>query len=107
MIFTGIFGLIDPPREEAIQAVEKCKKAGIVVKMITGDHALTAMSIGKEIGIGDGILSMTGSEIEQLTDEELKEKVNRLSYLCQNHAGAQAPDRPGSAGKGNGQCHDR
>lgn len=75
MIFAGIFGLIDPPREEAIQAVEKCKKAGIVVKMITGDHALTAMSIGKEIGIGDGTLSMTGSEIEQLTDEELKEKV--------------------------------
>ena len=75
MIFAGIFGLIDPPREEAIRAVEKCKKAGIVVKMITGDHALTAMSIGKEIGIGDGTLSMTGSEIEQLTDEELKEKV--------------------------------
>lgn len=75
MIFSGIFGLIDPPREEAIRAVEKCKNAGIVVKMITGDHALTAQSIGREIGIGDGTLGMTGSQIEHLTDEELKEKV--------------------------------
>lgn len=75
MIFLGVFALIDPPREEAVLAVMQCKNAGIVVKMITGDHALTAMSIGKQLGIGDGTTSMTGGEIETLSDEELRQKV--------------------------------
>lgn len=75
MVFLGVFGLIDPPREEAVAAVSQCTKAGIIVKMITGDHALTAMSIGKQLGIGDGSISMTGSEIESLSDEVLRQRV--------------------------------
>lgn len=75
LVFLGLFGVIDPPREEAVVAVRRCKEAGITVKMITGDHALTAMSIGKELGIGDGKVSLVGSQIEKMTDEELKDRV--------------------------------
>ena len=71
-IFLGIVGIIDPPREEVIQAIKECKSAGVQVKMITGDHAVTAKSIAYEIGIGDGKKVMTGQEIENLNDEELK-----------------------------------
>ncbi len=75
LILSGVFGLIDPPREEVVHAVKESKEAGITVKMITGDHALTAMSIGRELGVGDGQISITGSEIEKMSDEELQEKV--------------------------------
>jgi magnesium-transporting ATPase (P-type) len=75
LIFLGVFGLIDPPREEAIEAVRQCREAGIDVKMITGDHALTAMSIGKELGIGDGEVSLVGSQLEDMSDEQLREEV--------------------------------
>ncbi len=74
-IFLGIIGIIDPPREEVIQSIKECKSAGVQVKMITGDHAITAKAIGKEIGIGDGEKVMTGQEIEQLSDDELNEVV--------------------------------
>src|SRR5690606_12401433 len=49
LVFLGLLGLIDPPREEAIAAIEDCQRAGIRVKMITGDHALTAKSIGRQV----------------------------------------------------------
>ncbi len=74
-IFLGITGIIDPPREEVIEAIKECKSAGVKVKMITGDHALTARAIGKEIGIEDSENAITGQEIEQMSDEELKQKV--------------------------------
>jgi magnesium-transporting ATPase (P-type) len=67
----GVVGMIDPPRPEAIEAVAKCQRAGIRVKMITGDHALTARSIGAQMGIGDGTRAVTGREVEQASDEEL------------------------------------
>jgi magnesium-transporting ATPase (P-type) len=67
----GLVGIIDPPREEAIRAVEKCRTAGIRVKMITGDHALTARSIGKSMGIGDGEHAVTGKDLEKVGDKEL------------------------------------
>jgi magnesium-transporting ATPase (P-type) len=75
LVFLGVFGLIDPPREEAVEAVRQCKDAGIDVKMITGDHALTAMSIGKELGIGDGKTSLVGSQLEEMSDQQLREEV--------------------------------
>ncbi len=75
LTFLGLIGIIDPPREEAIEAVDKCHKAGINVKMVTGDHALTARSIGSSIGIGDGEHVVTGSELERLSDEEFGENV--------------------------------
>lgn len=69
--FLGLAGIIDPPREEAIEAIRQCLKAGITVKMITGDHIETAKSIGKEMGISDGTKALEGKDIEKMTDEEL------------------------------------
>jgi P-type Ca2+ transporter type 2C len=71
-IFLGLIGIIDPPREEAIEAIKECKEAGVEVKMITGDHAITAKAIGKEIGIGDGNKVMTGKELEEMSDADLR-----------------------------------
>jgi len=65
----GVVGLMDPPREEAVEAVAKCQRAGIRVVMITGDHALTAQSIGARLGIGDGAQVVTGREIEAADDD--------------------------------------
>jgi magnesium-transporting ATPase (P-type) len=68
----GLVGLIDPPRDEAIRAVAQCREAGIRVKMITGDHVVTARAIGAQMGIGDGISALTGKEIEQLDAAALR-----------------------------------
>ncbi|MFA7387219.1 MAG: cation-transporting P-type ATPase [Thiohalobacteraceae bacterium] len=70
----GLVGLIDPPREEAVRAVANCRSAGIAVKMITGDHAVTAAAIGGELGIGDGRAALTGRDIERLDDAALRER---------------------------------
>jgi len=68
----ALTGLIDPPREEAIEAVAACSAAGIRVKMITGDHADTAHAIGAQLGIGLNGLVLTGEEIELMSDEQLR-----------------------------------
>ncbi|MDQ2086151.1 cation-transporting P-type ATPase [Herbivorax sp. ANBcel31] len=75
MVFLGVVGIIDPPRPEAIDAITECKEAGIRVKMITGDHAVTANAIGKEMGICDGQKAVTGVELENMSDEKMKESV--------------------------------
>jgi magnesium-transporting ATPase (P-type) len=67
----GLVGIIDPPREEAIEAIRECREAGIRVKMITGDHVLTARSIGASMGIGDGEHAVTGKDMEETGDDEL------------------------------------
>ena len=71
LVLLGLAGLIDPPRGEAVDAVAECHRAGIRVKMITGDHAATAVAIARQIGLQnpDGVL--TGTEIERLSDVEL------------------------------------
>ncbi len=69
----GLVGLIDPPREEAIQAVEQCRSAGINVKMITGDHLSTARAVAAAMGIGDGRKAVLGAELEPLDDAALME----------------------------------
>lgn len=77
--FIGITGMIDPPRKEAKDAIAECRKAGIFPVMITGDHPLTAASIGRQLGIverNDQVI--TGKEMENLTDELLNEKVEGL-----------------------------
>jgi len=79
----GLQGMIDPPRPEAVEAVRNCRQAGIRVVMITGDHASTALAIGKSLGIareGDGAL--TGRELETTSDEELYEQVRRVSVFA-------------------------
>jgi len=73
IIFLGLAGIIDPPREEVIDAISACNSAQIKVKMITGDHVETAKSIGFEMGIGDGINAVQGKEIERMSDYELRE----------------------------------
>lgn len=73
MVFLGIVGILDPPRPEAIEAIAQCKEAGICIKMITGDHKGTALSIAREMGIGDGEKAVTGAEIEAASDDELLE----------------------------------
>jgi Ca2+-transporting ATPase len=79
MVFVGLAGMMDPPREEAIEATKVCKQVGIKPIMITGDHKLTAVAIAKEIGIykeGDKVL--TGEELEKMSDEEFEKIVDKV-----------------------------
>ena len=78
----GVVGIIDPPREEAIRAVTACQSAGIRVKMITGDHALTARAIGKQMGIGDGDSAVTGGDLESYTNEQLQLAINQSDIFA-------------------------
>ncbi|MEJ2766008.1 cation-transporting P-type ATPase [Photobacterium sp. MCCC 1A19761] len=71
LIFLGLAGLIDPPRPEAITAIAECHHAGIDVKMITGDHAATAVAIGKQLGLTNYRTVLTGAELDQLDDAAL------------------------------------
>ncbi len=71
----GVVGIMDPPREEAIAAVQECHAGGIRVKMITGDHPLTAVSIARHIGIGDGRSVLTGAELDDMNDAQLAQRV--------------------------------
>lgn len=83
LIFVGLMGMIDPPREEAKEAVKLCKRAGIKPVMITGDHKITAVAIARELGIlEDGDEAVTGVEIEAMSDEELKERVKHISVYA-------------------------
>ncbi len=83
LTFAGLQGMIDPPRPEAIEAIEECKKAGIRVVMITGDHAITAKAIAGKIGIGDEHAAvLTGREIEELSDAELFDRVKTISVYA-------------------------
>jgi magnesium-transporting ATPase (P-type) len=68
-----VVGIIDPPREEAIRAVGLCRAAGIRVKMITGDHVITARAIGAQLGIGDGAAALSGADLERMDDAQLRD----------------------------------
>jgi len=78
----GVVGIIDPPREEATSAVQTCQSAGIRVKMITGDHSITALAIGTQMGIGDGVTVIKGSELETYNEAQLKEAVLRCDIFA-------------------------
>lgn len=69
----GLVGLADPPREEAITAVADCQRAGLRVKMITGDHAITASAIAAQLGLANPRNALTGPELETLDDDALRE----------------------------------
>ncbi|MFT7823796.1 MAG: HAD-IC family P-type ATPase [Sulfurimonas sp.] len=75
LILLGLAGLIDPPRQEAIESIVKCHHAGIDVKMITGDHAVTASAIGKQLGLRNNDRVLTGQELDQIDDNQLKSVV--------------------------------
>ncbi|MCA1792157.1 MAG: HAD-IC family P-type ATPase, partial [Thioalkalivibrio sp.] len=78
----GLFGLIDPPRDEAIAAVAACQQAGIRVIMITGDHALTAGAIAHEIGIERSDQVLSGSELEDLDDAALQQRSREVNVFA-------------------------
>lgn len=83
LIFVGMVGMIDPPREEAKIAVEQCKRAGIKPVMITGDHKITASAIAQSLGImtaTDKVL--TGSDVEEMSDEELRHAAGGVSVFA-------------------------
>ena len=83
LTFIGMVGMIDPPREEAKKAVEKCKTAGIKTVMITGDHKITATAIAKKLGILEKEEeAITGQELEKMTDEELEKNVRKYSVYA-------------------------
>ncbi|MDR0291807.1 MAG: cation-translocating P-type ATPase [Elusimicrobium sp.] len=81
--FVGLIGMIDPPREESMQAVAYAKKAGIKTVMITGDHAVTAAAIAAEIGIlGEGDKAVSGEELDNMTEEELVKNVRQYAVYA-------------------------
>lgn len=83
MTFVGMAGMIDPPRKEVIQAVETCHEAGIRVIMITGDHKVTALEIARQLHIfQEGNTVVTGPELDEMTDEQLKEAVKTAAVFA-------------------------
>lgn len=83
LIFVGFLGMIDPPRKEAISSIEACKKAGIKVVMITGDHPSTAIAIAKQIGIiKEDRECIKGEDLDALEDQELEKKVMNYSVFA-------------------------
>ncbi len=81
LVFLGLTGLLDPPRPEAIDAVSECRDAGIRVKMITGDHALTAKAIAAQLGIGDGTV-LTGNDLDEITDADLPRRAEEVDIFA-------------------------
>lgn len=87
LVFLGIQGMIDPPRQEAIDAIAACHLAGIQVKMITGDHAVTAAAIAKQMNLDNrpdivDPLVLTGKEMTQLSDDALLDTINEISVFA-------------------------
>lgn len=83
MIFAGLIGMEDPPRKEAHEAVRQCKRAGIRPIMITGDHAGTALSVAKRIGIADHSSQvMTGEQLEKISDDELAKDIYKFNVFA-------------------------
>ncbi len=83
LTFIGLVGMMDPPRTEVIDAITKCKSAGIDVVMITGDHKLTAEAIAKEIGIvGTETKSMSGTELEEIDIQTLENKIDKIKVFA-------------------------
>jgi P-type Ca2+ transporter type 2C len=83
LVFSGLQGMIDPPRPEAAEAIQGCKKAGIRVAMITGDHAVTASAIGRMLGLSETKgPAITGKELEVMSDEEIYNRVQQTSVYA-------------------------
>jgi Ca2+-transporting ATPase len=82
MVFTGMVGMIDPPRPEAKQAIERCDQAGVKSVMITGDHKKTAVAIARELGLLKEGLALTGVELDSLSQAELEEMVERIEVYA-------------------------
>jgi len=87
LTFLGLQGMIDPPRPEAIESIRKCQEAGIAVKMITGDHLITARAIAQQIGLkgreeNGALVALAGSELEKISDADLLEIAERTAVFA-------------------------
>jgi len=82
LVFLGVAGFIDPPRDEAVAAVAECRRAGIDVKMITGDHVATALAIARDLGLAERPRALTGQEIESLSAEALADQVGAVQVFA-------------------------
>ena len=83
LIFIGLIGMIDPPREGVKEAVQTCRKAGIKTVMITGDHIATAKAIAEELGIlNRGEKAITGAQLDRISDRELEKDINMYSVFA-------------------------
>ncbi|MDZ4188477.1 MAG: HAD-IC family P-type ATPase [Hydrogenophaga sp.] len=78
----GLVAIIDPPRQEAIEAVAQCRAAGIRVKMITGDHGVTASAIASQLGMGEGLRAISGPEIESMDETALRQAVREVDVFA-------------------------
>jgi Ca2+-transporting ATPase len=87
LTFLGLQGMMDPPRPEAVTAVERCQRAGIAVKMITGDHLITARTVASQIGLGGRaengqLVALSGHELEKIADADLPEIADRTAVFA-------------------------
>lgn len=83
LIFLGLVGMIDPPREGVKEAIQQCDTAGIRVMMITGDHPTTAKAIARQLSLlRDGDIVLTGLELEKLSDEELEQQIDNIRIIA-------------------------
>jgi len=83
LVFIGLAGMIDPPRDGVKEAIKKCEEAGIGVMVITGDHALTTKAVAKQIGLfKEGDIILTGEELDKLSDKQLEEKISKIRIIA-------------------------
>lgn len=82
MVFVGLVGMIDPPREEVKEAIKLCDKAGIRSVMITGDHKITALAIAKELGLLKKDVAVSGAELDEMGPEEFEELVEKIEVYA-------------------------
>jgi magnesium-transporting ATPase (P-type) len=82
LVLVGLFGLADPPRQEAIEAVAQCRSAGIQVKMITGDHAATARAVAAQLGLGNTAPVLTGRELDALDGPQLASRIQDANVFA-------------------------
>ncbi len=82
MTFSGLAGMIDPPRDEAKEAIKRCDEAGIKSVMITGDHKLTAIAIAKELGMLKEGIAVSGAELDKMSNEELEASVEKIEVYA-------------------------
>ncbi|MBX3573278.1 MAG: HAD-IC family P-type ATPase [Mesorhizobium sp.] len=82
LVLLGVVGLIDPPRDEAMEAVAACRSAGIAIKMITGDHVGTAATIARQLAIANDPVAIEGRDIDAISSEDLRDVVARVSVFA-------------------------
>ncbi len=83
LIFVGLVGMIDPPRDEVKGAIEQCQEAGIKVMIITGDHAITTQAVAQQIGLfKKGDIVLTGDDIEKMSDAEIEKKIGKIRIIA-------------------------